>query len=57
MRGKKKITKTTKKKWAHYALPVGFAERGYPMDSSFHTINKNMMGRKNPHYGCQTTYK
>jgi hypothetical protein len=57
MRGKKKITKTTKKRWAHHALPAGFAERGYPKDSSYHTISKNMMGRKNPRYGYQITYK
>jgi hypothetical protein len=57
MRGKKKITKTMKKRWTCYALPAGFAERGYPKDSSCHTINKSMMGRKNPRYGYQTTYK
>jgi hypothetical protein len=33
-RGKKKIMKMTKKRWAHYALPEGFAECGYPKDSS-----------------------
>jgi hypothetical protein len=32
MRGRKKITRTTKKRWARYALPKGFAERGYPKD-------------------------
>jgi NADH:ubiquinone oxidoreductase subunit E len=57
MRGKKKITKAMKKRWARYALPEGFAERGYPKDSSCHTINKIMMGHKNPRYGYQTTYK
>jgi hypothetical protein len=56
-REKKKITKTTKKRWARYALPEGFAERGYPKDTSCHTINKSMMGRKNPRYGYQTTCK
>jgi hypothetical protein len=55
--GKKKIKKTTKKRWARYALPAGFAEREYPKDSSYHTIIKNMMGRKNPRYGYQTTCK
>jgi hypothetical protein len=54
-RGKKKIMKMTKKKWARYALPEGFAERGYPKDSSCHTINKSMMDHKNPNYGYQTT--
>jgi hypothetical protein len=53
MRGEKKITKTTKKRWARHALPAGFAKRGYPKDSSCRTINKNMMGRKNPLYGYQ----
>jgi hypothetical protein len=57
MRGKKKIMKTTKKRWARYALLAGFAERGYPKDSSCHTISKNMMGCKNPRYGYQTTWK
>jgi NADH:ubiquinone oxidoreductase subunit E len=56
-RGKKKIMKTTKKRWARYALPEGFAERGYPKDSSCHTISKSMMDQKNPRYGYQTTYK
>jgi hypothetical protein len=57
VRGKKKTTKTTKKRWAHYALPAGFAEHEYPKDLSYHTINKNMMGRKNPRYGYQTICK
>jgi hypothetical protein len=30
---------------------------GYPKDSSCHMISKNMMGRKNPRYGYQITYK
>jgi hypothetical protein len=57
MRGNKKTMKTMKKRWARYALPAGFAEREYPKDSSYHTINKNMMGRKNPHYGYRTICK
>jgi hypothetical protein len=57
MRGEKKITKTIKKRWARYALPAGFAKREYPKDSSCRTIKKNMMGRKNPLYGYQTTSK
>jgi hypothetical protein len=32
-----------KKRWARYALPAGFAKCRYPKDSSFCTINKNMM--------------
>jgi hypothetical protein len=31
MRGERKITKTMKKTWACYALPAGFAKRGYPL--------------------------
>jgi hypothetical protein len=38
-------------------LPEGFAECGYPKDSSCRTISKSMTGRKNPHYGYQTTCK
>jgi hypothetical protein len=57
MRGKKKTIKMTKKRWARHALPVGFAEREYPKDSSYRTISKNMMGRKNPRYGYQTICK
>jgi hypothetical protein len=49
--------KDDKKRWVHYALPAGFAECGYPKDSSCHMISKNMMGRKNPRYGYQITYK
>jgi hypothetical protein len=49
--------KTTEKRWARYALPAGFAKREYPKDSSYRMIKKNMMGRKNQLYGCQTTYK
>jgi hypothetical protein len=42
---------------ARYALPAGFTKRGYPKDSSYHTIKKSMMGHKNPLYGYQTTCK
>jgi hypothetical protein len=55
--GKKKTMKMAKKRWARYALPEGFAERGYPKDSSCHTTSKSMMGHRKPHYGYQTTYK
>jgi hypothetical protein len=34
MRGERKTTKTMKKRWARYVLPVGFAKRGYPKVSS-----------------------
>jgi hypothetical protein len=49
----KKTTRTKKRKWARYALPKGFAERGYPKDSNYHMTSKNMMGRKNPSCGYQ----
>jgi hypothetical protein len=49
--------KTTKKRWAHYALPAGFAKREYPKNLSCRMIKKSMMGHKNQCYGCQTTYK
>jgi hypothetical protein len=39
-RGKKKIIKTMKKRWARYALPEGFAERGCPKDSSCHMYDQ-----------------
>jgi hypothetical protein len=48
----RKITKTMKKRWAHYALPAGFAKRGYLKISSCRTTKKSIMGRKNPLYGC-----
>jgi hypothetical protein len=46
-----------RRKWERYALPKGFAERGYPNDSSYHTTSRNTMGRKNPDYGYQITFK
>jgi hypothetical protein len=48
MHGMKKTTRMTKRKWARYALPKGFAEREYPKDSNYHAISTNMMGRKDP---------
>jgi hypothetical protein len=45
MPGGKKIMKMMIKRWAHYALPAGFAELGYPKDSNYHMININMTGR------------
>jgi hypothetical protein len=57
MRGRKKIMRTTKKRWARYALPEGFAEREYPKDLNYHTISKSMMGHKNLNFGYQTTFK
>jgi hypothetical protein len=55
MHGRKKITRTTKKRWERYALPEGFKEREYPKDLNCHTISKNTIGRKNLDYGYQTT--
>jgi hypothetical protein len=49
--------KMTKKRWARYALPAGFAKRGYPKDLSYHMISKNMTDRKNLPYGYQITYR
>jgi hypothetical protein len=57
MHGKKKIMKTMKKKWAHYALPAGFAKRGYPKVSSCCMTKRSMMGRKSQLYGYQITCK
>jgi hypothetical protein len=45
------------KKWARYALPVGFAKRGYPKVLSCHMTKRSMMGRKSQLYGCQITCK
>jgi hypothetical protein len=47
----------TKTRWAHYALPKGFAEHEYPKDLNYHTINKTTMGHKNLNCGDQTTFK
>jgi hypothetical protein len=57
MRGRRKIKKMKKRRWARYALPEGFAEREYPKDLNYHTINKSMMGRKNLDFGYQTTFR
>jgi hypothetical protein len=56
-RGMKEIMRTRKRKYARYALPEGFAERGYPKDLSCHMTSKNMMGRKNPRCGYQTIFR
>jgi hypothetical protein len=57
MHGMKKTMRTTKRKWACYALAEGFVECEYPKDSNYHTIGRNMMGCKNPGCGYQTTFK
>jgi hypothetical protein len=49
--------RTTKKRWAHYALPEGFAEREYPKNLNYHTISKSTMGHKNLKCVYQTTFK
>jgi hypothetical protein len=46
-----------KKRWARYALPEGFAKRGYPKVLSCRMIKKSMMGHKSQLYGCQITCK
>jgi hypothetical protein len=53
----RKTTRMKIRKWGRYALPEGFIECGYPKDSSYHMTSRNMMGRKNPDYGYQTTFK
>jgi hypothetical protein len=57
MLGGKRITKTTIKIWARYALPAGFAKRGYPKDSNYHTTRINTTDHKNPPYGYQIFYR
>jgi hypothetical protein len=54
---REKTMKTTKKRWARYALPEGFAERGYPRALSCHMTKRSMMGHKSQLYGYQITYK
>jgi hypothetical protein len=43
--------KTTKKRWEHRALPIGFALRQYPRGSNYLMINKSMTGHRNHSYG------
>jgi hypothetical protein len=57
MRGRNKIMRTKKKRWARYTLPAGFAEHEYPKDLNYHTISKIIMGHRNLHYGYQTISK
>jgi hypothetical protein len=57
MHGRKKIMRTTKMRWARYALPEGFAEGEYPKDLNYYMINKSMVGHRNLNYGYQTTSK
>jgi hypothetical protein len=35
--------KTTKRRWARYTLPAGFAKRGYPKASICHMTKRSMM--------------
>jgi hypothetical protein len=55
--GEKKTMETTKKRWARYALPEGFAKHGYPRALSCHMTKRSMMGHKSQLYGYQITYK
>jgi hypothetical protein len=57
MHGTRKTARMKRRKWGPYALPKGFAERGYLKDSSYHMTSRNMMGCKNPDYSYQTTFK
>jgi hypothetical protein len=49
--------KTTKRRWEHRALPVGFALRQYPRGSNYLMINKNMTDHRNHRHGSQTICK
>jgi hypothetical protein len=53
----KKTMRKKKTKWARYALPKGFAERGYPKDSNYHMTSPNMMVCKNPSCGYQIIFR
>jgi hypothetical protein len=57
MHGRKKTTRTMKRRWAHYALPEGFVECEYPKDSNYHTTSRSTMGHKSLGYGYQTIFK
>jgi hypothetical protein len=47
----------TKKRWARYALPEGFAKCDYPKDLNYRMISKSTMGHKNLNSGYQTTFR
>jgi hypothetical protein len=49
--------KTTKKRWGHRALPIGFASLQFLKDSSYLTISKNTTDHKNHNHGLQITCK
>jgi hypothetical protein len=49
--------KTTKKRWGHRALPVGFAPFQFPRDSSYLMISKSMTDHWNHNHGYQIIYK
>jgi hypothetical protein len=49
--------KTTKKRWEHRALPVGFALRQYPRGSNCLMTNKSTTDHMNHSCGSQTIYK
>jgi hypothetical protein len=57
MSGMKEIMRTRKQRWGGYALPIGFAERKYPKDSSYPTISKSTTDHRNPNYGYQIIFK
>jgi hypothetical protein len=50
-------TKTMKRGWWRYALPVGFASRQYPNVSNYHMTSKNTTDPRSHSHGFQTTYK
>jgi hypothetical protein len=49
--------KTTKKRWEHRALPVGFALRQYLRGLNYPMINKSTMDHKNHSHGSEIIYK
>jgi hypothetical protein len=51
------IMKTTKKRWGHRALPVGFAQLQFLKDSNYPMTSKNTTDHKNHNHGSQIIYK
>jgi hypothetical protein len=49
--------KTTKKRWEHRALPIGFALHQYPRGLNYPMINKSTTGHRNHSHGSQIICK
>jgi hypothetical protein len=45
------ITKTTKRRWGHHALPIGFAPCQYPKVSNYLMISKNTTDLRSHSHG------